>query len=101
MPQVGFEPTIPVFDPAKTVHSLDREATVFGILRFSPCSFIILLSGVRLSPLGTVATIGLLYQSQMVIGWMKIVRGNRSNRRKPASVPLCSPQIPHDQTRTL
>jgi hypothetical protein len=28
MPWVGFEPTIPVFEWAKTVHALDRVATV-------------------------------------------------------------------------
>jgi hypothetical protein len=28
MPRAGFEPTIPAFERAKTVHSLDREATV-------------------------------------------------------------------------
>jgi hypothetical protein len=55
--------------------------------------------------LGTVATSGLLYKPQMIdegdcgaIGGMKIGRGNRSTRRKPAPVPLCPPQIPHDQT---
>jgi hypothetical protein len=30
MPRVGFEPTIPVFERAKTVHVLDRAATVIG-----------------------------------------------------------------------
>jgi hypothetical protein len=30
MPGVGFEPTIPVFERAKTVHALDRAATVIG-----------------------------------------------------------------------
>jgi hypothetical protein len=30
MPRVGFEPTIPVFERAKTVHALDRVATVIG-----------------------------------------------------------------------
>jgi hypothetical protein len=30
MPRVGFEPTIPAFEPAKTVHDLDRVATVIG-----------------------------------------------------------------------
>jgi hypothetical protein len=30
MPQVGFEATIPVFERAKTVHALDREATAIG-----------------------------------------------------------------------
>jgi hypothetical protein len=30
MPRVGFEPTIPVFERAKTVHALDRAATVIG-----------------------------------------------------------------------
>jgi hypothetical protein len=33
------------------------------------------------------------------IGGMKVGRGNRSTRRKPAPAPLCPPQIPLDQTR--
>jgi hypothetical protein len=60
----------------------------------------------RTKTLGTAATSGLLYKPQMIdeddcgaIGGMKIGRGNRSTRRKPASAPLCPPQIPHDQTR--
>jgi hypothetical protein len=32
-------------------------------------------------------------------GGMKIGRGNRSTLRKPAPAPLCTPQIPLDQTR--
>jgi hypothetical protein len=34
-----------------------------------------------------------------VIGGMRIGRGNRSTRRKPAPAPFCAPQIPLDQTR--
>jgi hypothetical protein len=57
---------------------------------------------VRLSPL-----FGLLYQPRMIddddecgaVGEMRIGRGNGSTRRKPAPVPLCPPQIPHDLTR--
>jgi hypothetical protein len=30
MPRVGFEPTIPAFERAKTVHVLDRAETVSG-----------------------------------------------------------------------
>jgi hypothetical protein len=30
MPCVGFEPTIPAFERAKTVHALDRAAAVIG-----------------------------------------------------------------------
>jgi hypothetical protein len=30
MPLAGFEPTIPVFKRAKTLHALDRAATVTG-----------------------------------------------------------------------
>jgi hypothetical protein len=33
-----------------------------------------------------------------VICGMIIDRGNRSTLRKPAPVPLCSPQIPYDMT---
>jgi hypothetical protein len=46
--------------------------------------------------------IGLLYQPRMIddecgaVGRMRIGKGNRSTRRKPASVPLYPPQIPHD-----
>jgi hypothetical protein len=53
--------------------------------------------------LGTAATTGLLYQPRMIgggdygeNGGIKIGRGNRSTRRKPAPVLLCPPQIPHD-----
>jgi hypothetical protein len=31
MPQVVFEPTIPVFERAKIVHAVDRTATVIDI----------------------------------------------------------------------
>jgi hypothetical protein len=68
--------------------------------------FFIIVSGVRLSPLGTAATTGLLYQPQMIddgdcgaVGGLKIGRGNRSTRRKPAPAPLCPPEISHHQTR--
>jgi hypothetical protein len=30
MSQARFEPTSPVFEPAKTVHALDRAASVIG-----------------------------------------------------------------------
>jgi hypothetical protein len=30
------------------------------------------------------------------IGGMKSGRGNRSTRRKPATMPLCPPHTPHD-----
>jgi hypothetical protein len=53
--------------------------------------------------LGTAATTDLLYQPRMIsdgdceeIGEIKIGKGNRSTRRKPAPAPLCLPQIPHD-----
>jgi hypothetical protein len=35
---VGIEPTIPVFERAKTVHALDRVATVIGIVAASVTS---------------------------------------------------------------
>jgi hypothetical protein len=34
-------------------------------------------------------------------GGMMIGRGNRSTRRKPTPVPLCPPQIPHDNQEIL
>jgi hypothetical protein len=51
--------------------------------------------------IGTAATSGLLYKPQIIeegdcgaIGRMKIGRGNRSTRRKPAPAPLFAPQNP-------
>jgi hypothetical protein len=35
MPRVGFEPTIPVFEGAKTVHASDRTVTVIGHMAVS------------------------------------------------------------------
>jgi hypothetical protein len=62
---------------------------------------IIILNGVSLSPLATAATTGVLYKPQMIdegdcgaIGGIKIGRGNRSTRRKPAPAPRYPPQIP-------
>jgi hypothetical protein len=39
MPQVGFEPKIPVFERAKTVHALDLwpAATVTGLYPVRKC----------------------------------------------------------------
>jgi hypothetical protein len=34
MPRVGFEPTISAFERVKTVHNLDRAATVIGNFTF-------------------------------------------------------------------
>jgi hypothetical protein len=56
-----------------------------------------------LGPLGTAATIRPIVPApgdydDGEIGAMMISRGNRSPRRKPAPVPLCPPQTPHDLT---
>jgi hypothetical protein len=49
MPRVGFEPKIPVFERVKTVHALDRAATMIGYLYNSlgvllqePCSMMLI-----------------------------------------------------------
>jgi hypothetical protein len=34
MPRVEFEPTIPAFERTKTVHALDRAATVIGLYEY-------------------------------------------------------------------
>jgi hypothetical protein len=66
--------------------------------------FFIILSGVRLSPLGTAATTGLLYQPRMIddecgaVGRIRIGKGNQSTRRKFDPVPFCPPQMLHVPT---
>jgi hypothetical protein len=54
---------------------------------------LIILNGVRLSPLGTAATTD---DDCGTVGGMKIGRRNRSTRRKPTPAPFCPPQISHD-----
>jgi hypothetical protein len=61
---------------------------------------------VRLSPFGTAAITGILYEPQMTddgdcgaIGGVKIGRGNRTTGRKSAPVTLCPLEILHDQTQ--
>jgi hypothetical protein len=56
--------------------------------------------GVHLGPLGTAATNRPIVPSpgdfdDGEIGGIMIGKGNRSTWKKPASVPLCSPQTPH------
>jgi hypothetical protein len=60
--------------------------------------------GVQLGPLGTAATDWPIVPApgdydDGEFGGIKIGRGNRSTRRKPAPAPLCPPQIALDQTR--
>jgi hypothetical protein len=60
--------------------------------------------GVQMGPLGTWATEWPIVPApgdydDGEFGGMKIGRGNRSTRRRPAPAPLCTPQIPLDQTR--
>jgi hypothetical protein len=58
----------------------------------------------KLGPLGTAAIYCPIEpapgdcEDGELFGGMKIGRENRSTRRKPASAPLCPPQIPFDQT---
>jgi hypothetical protein len=58
----------------------------------------------KLGPLGTSATEWTIVLASGdyddgEFGGIKIGRGNRSTRRKPAPAPLCPSQIPLDQTR--
>jgi hypothetical protein len=68
--------------------------------------FLILIveGGVQMGPLGTSATDWPIVPApgdydDGEFGGIKIGRGNRSTRRKPARAPLCPPQIPLYQTR--
>jgi hypothetical protein len=66
--------------------------------------FLVSESGVKLSPLGTSATISPTVPAPDyrwwcgAVGGMRIGRGNRNTKRKPAPVPICQPQISHDLT---
>jgi hypothetical protein len=60
--------------------------------------------GIQLGPLGTAANDWPIVPApggcdDGEFGGLKIGRGNRSTRRKPAPTPLCPLQIPLEQTR--
>jgi hypothetical protein len=62
------------------------------------------VGGVKLGVLGTAATDWPIVPAtgdydDGEFGGIKIGKGTRSTRRKPAPAPLCPPQIPLDQTR--
>jgi hypothetical protein len=82
-------------------HSLPTTAEVKKMWIYT---FRMVGGGIQLGPLGTaptnrptVPTLGDYDDGEF--GGMMIDRGNRSTRRKPAPVPLCSPQIPHTVPR--
>jgi hypothetical protein len=99
MPQVEFDAKTPVLKQCRRRRGhCDRGVT--EVIVENLITFFFNLCG---GTLGTAATAGLLYQPQMIgdgdcgeIGGMKIGRGNRSTRRKPAPALLLPPQIPHD-----
>jgi hypothetical protein len=68
-------------------------------------TFFLILCAVRLSPLGTAATVWPIVPAPDddgdcgAIDGMRTGRGNRSTERKPAPVALGPPQIPHDLTQ--
>jgi hypothetical protein len=89
------------------LHHIQKVETIYihGVWSTTSCSsfIIIIRSGVRMCPLGTAVTTGLLYQPQTIddgdcgaTGGMKIGRRNRSTRRKFAPAPLSLLQIPHN-----
>jgi hypothetical protein len=70
---------------------------------FTSYLFLVTWGEVRLSPLGTSVTISPIVPASdddecQAVGGMRIGRGNRITCRKPASVPLCPPQILLDLT---
>jgi hypothetical protein len=98
---VGFDCINPLLNTDNGKSWLHVNTCGVGCLLIIIFIFIIILSGVRLSLLVLRPLTGLLYHPQMIgdgdcgeIGGMKIGRGNRSTRRKPAPPQ----QIPHDQT---
>jgi hypothetical protein len=62
MHQVGFEPTIPPFKRVKTVHALDRAATVIAWVCSKEGFFYLVCEAI-----GTAATPGILCQPRVIV----------------------------------
>jgi hypothetical protein len=85
----------------RTNYRIESMSTVLVFLIFL---IRIVVVGVELGPFGTASTDWPIVPApgdynDGEFGGMKIVRGNRSTRRKPTLAPLCPPKIPRDQTR--
>jgi hypothetical protein len=106
-------PRVPVTSPRSKLPALHLVALPPFLYTSSWCScvivaertfhFLVSWGGVRLSPLGTSATVRPIVPASDddecgAVGGMRIGRGNRSTRRKPDPVQLCPPQIPHGLT---
>jgi hypothetical protein len=99
LPLPGIEPQFPA--RRSTDWAISALLCSSQSVRFLPSFFVIGIvgSGVQLGPLGTAATNRPIvpdpgdYDAGEIGGM--IGRGNRSTRRKPAPVPLCSPRTPH------
>jgi hypothetical protein len=83
-------PSVAIVIKSKSIMSVGHILRLVGV-------------GVHLGPLGTSATSWPILRTpgdyeDGEFGGMMIGKGNRSTRRKPAPVPLCPPQIPHDLT---
>jgi hypothetical protein len=84
--------------------------TIFSLVAGYQCYggtvfFLVPWGGVKLIPLGMSATIQFIVSARDIVDdecgavdGMKLGRGNRSTRRKPAPVLFGPPQIPHDLT---
>jgi hypothetical protein len=96
-----------------TINLTSQRTLILVLTQLNPIHLVLLVSwvGVRLSPLGTLVTKCPVIQPRIVdddecgaVGGVIIARRNGSTHRKPAPVPRCPPQIPHDltwaQTRT-
>jgi hypothetical protein len=87
MPQAGFDPTIPVFERAKTVHALDRAVTeakfvTFKINRYAG-SFIMVLNRANLNSLSET------YVKTVIRVTNKEIRNPRSLYKPYPNLYLC------------
>jgi hypothetical protein len=71
MRRMGFEPRIPVFQQAKTVHALDRAATVTGFTTYSlPTHLLFIRESDQLASLGSSALCKSLWNSSLI--WSRV-----------------------------
>jgi hypothetical protein len=70
MPWVGFEPTIPVFERAKTFHALDRAASVIGA-EHSSCqkNNLCIIRAFHLRPLKRVPFVATVMKQIWILSW--------------------------------
>jgi hypothetical protein len=91
---VGLEPTIPVFEQAKTIHALDRAATVIGLVYVILINKIKLKSKLQIYIIFEACKFNVCYGPfSKIAAPPRIAQANQLLLRRPHGLRTCAPGL--------